>query len=235
MTRTKNNHKYFQLGNVRVKPAKFDLEAVLKKLLNEGQYQYDRLNSFYFTDLLEIARQLGLERGDANIKSTLRSYLTQNAIVLVGKSKNSQVYINPDWLWYGVKYAEDELKSKRYHDARSEYRLISFGIENDSKYTAKKETKELLDRLELAEHSIASNDVVIDSLKDDIRRLHTSQELLRKAVVELFRTDSKPPADVTIEGKDYHVTAQLEVQVRHPELAAHHTLKDVDDSMGWSI
>jgi hypothetical protein len=48
-----------------------------------------------------------------------------------------------------------------------------------------------------------------------------NHDVAMKAISELFRMATKPPADVKINNVEYHVNERLEVRVKAPELPAH--------------
>jgi hypothetical protein len=215
MARPKNNQKHFQYGSIVVKAAKFDLEAILNERLQASEFPYNQLASFFFDDLNSVANRLGIERGNQNIKALLKSYIHANAITILGERKNTKVYINPDWLFYGAKSAfTDDDKYVGYFDAKIAYANLKQDQEIAAKYSTKDEAKELEDALN---RKIAKQQAMIGDITARMSSLEQTVSVIR----ELVETGKKPPADVTINGKYYHINTEYQVRAKAPELPAH--------------
>jgi hypothetical protein len=222
MARPKNNQKHFQYGSIVVKAAKFDLEAILNERLQASEFPYNQLASFFFDDLNSVANRLGIERGTQNIKALLKSYINANAITIMGERKNTVVYVNPSWLYYGPKSEfTDTEKYVGFFDAKIAYANLKQDQEIAAKYATKDETKEMVDSLN---RKIANQQAIIGDITDRMSSLEQTVIVIQ----ELVETGQKPPADVTVNGKDYHIDSQYQVKFKMPELPAH-TVRHYDD------
>jgi hypothetical protein len=222
MARPKNNQKRFQRGNIEVSPAQFDLEAILQDLLDNGLFEYNKLNGFFFSDLRKISKRLNMPKPTNTIANILTSYIKINAITLTGSGKNTMVYVNPNWLFYGPKSEfTDTDKYVGFMDAKIAYANLKQDQEIAAKYATKDETKEMVDSLN---RKIANQQAIIGDITDRMSSLEQTVIVIQ----ELVETGQKPPADVTVNGKDYHIDSQYQVKFKMPELPAH-TVRHYDD------
>jgi hypothetical protein len=197
MTKKKPTVKSFNRAGLIIAPAKFDLEKVLVELLNQDQITYETRISFTFKTLSKVAEELGIVRNDEAVTRRLSPYIKQDVVVIEGKGKGVIVHVSPEWKWYGRVADEMSVYSHAYNKAVRDYYDLKHNLQNDATYSTKAEAAEI---------------------REEVRALQKEMQLMRQSMAEMFRTGKKPPADVTINGKEYHVNSRLEVRAKAPEL-----------------
>jgi hypothetical protein len=115
-------------------------------------------------------------------------------------------------------------------DSKIAYANLKRDQEIQAKYSTKSETQEIADSLNSKiarqDQEIAKLQAMVGASDARTRALEVSVSVIR----ELVETGQKPPADVTIDGKDYHIDSNYQVLVKKPELPAH-IVNDYDEEM----
>jgi hypothetical protein len=196
--------KTFHHDTFFVKATRFDLKAILDVLLQDNLFKFDNLNSYTFTELCDAAQTLGIVRGTKTVAETLQAYVKKDAVAIVGKGKDTIIYINPSWKWYGHKMDALGNQALKYTRACQQYWTIKQDWKNDEKFTTKEETKEL-----------------ISTFEDRFYQLERKMKVHIDVMTEMFKQSKTPPDDVTVGGVEYHVNGRLEVRAKEPQLPAH--------------
>jgi hypothetical protein len=202
--RKRQTKKSFHYDTFYVKPTQFDLKAILEALLQDNLFKFDNLNSFDFSLLCTVAEELGIKKHNKTVHAILAAYVKKDAIAIVGKGKDTVIYVNPSWAWFGHKMDALGNEALPYTRACQNYWTIKQDWKNDEKFTTKEETKEL-----------------ISSFEDRFYQLERSMKVHVAVMTEMFKTGKTPPDDITVNNVEYHVNSRLEVRAKAPELPAH--------------
>jgi hypothetical protein len=106
-------------------------------------------------------------------------------------------------------------------DAKIAYANLKQDQEIAAKYSTKDETQEYVNSLN---NKITKLQDMVGGCND---RIHSLEQTVA-VIQELVETGKKPPADVTINGKEYHIDSRYQVKFKMPELPAH-TVRHYDD------